>query len=102
VAFNPGTVPAREYVDLADIVVTFEGAASAYDAAMQAMPRWTRKVPRRKIAHLLYDATRAQALDAVTAGSAGYVYATSASLPDPWSTLPPYLDELEARLAGCT
>jgi spherulation-specific family 4 protein len=102
VAFNPGTVPAREYVDLADIVVTFEGAASGYDAAMRSMPRWTRNVPRRKIAHLLYDATRAQALDAVTEGSAGYVYATSASLPDPWSTLPPYLDELEARLAGCT
>jgi Spherulation-specific family 4 len=102
VAFNPGTVPAREYVDLADIVVTFEGPAAAYDAAMRSMPKWTRDVPRRKIAHLLYDATGAQALHAVTEGSAGYVYATSASLPDPWSTLPPYLDELEARLAGCT
>ena len=102
VAFNPGTVPAREYVDLADIVVTFEGSASAYDAAMRSMPKWMRNVPRRKIAHLLYDATRAQALHAVTDGSAGYVYATSASLPDPWSTLPPYLDELEARLAACS
>jgi hypothetical protein len=101
VALNPGTVPARQYVDLADIVVTFEGPASTYEDATRSMPGWTREVPRRKIAHLLYDATRAQALDAVTKGSAGYVYATSASLPDPWSTLPPYLDELEARLAGC-
>jgi spherulation-specific family 4 protein len=102
VAFNPGTVPAPGYVDLADIVVTFEGPARAYDAALRSMPQWTREVPRRKLAHLLYDATRAQALHAVTEGSAGYVYATSASLPDPWSTLPPYLDELEAWLAGCS
>lgn len=101
VAFNPGTVPARDYFDLADIVVTFEGPASTYDATIATMPDWTRDVPRRKIAHLLYDASRAQALRAVTEGSAGFVYATSASLPDPWSTLPPYLDELEGRLAGC-
>jgi hypothetical protein len=101
VALNPGTVPARAYFDLADIVVTFEGPYSAYEAAIRAMPAWTRDVPRDRIAHLLYDTTRAQAMRAIESGPAGFVYATSASLPNPWSTLPPYLDELEARLAGC-
>jgi Spherulation-specific family 4 len=101
VALNPGVVPARGYFDLADIVVTFEGPASGYDGALRAMPAWLREVPRRKVAHLVYDATREQALRAVTEGAAGFVYATSASLPNPWSSLPAYLDELEARLAGC-
>jgi hypothetical protein len=101
VALNPGTVPARGYFDLADIVVTFEGPYSSYEAALRSMPAWLRDVPRRKVAHLVYDASREQALRAVTEGSAGFVYATSASLPNPWDRLPPYLDELEARLAAC-
>jgi hypothetical protein len=101
VALNPGTVPARGYFDLADIVVTFEGPYSSYAGALRTMPDWLSDVPRRKVAHLVYDASRDQALRAVTEGSAGFVYATSETLPNPWSELPAYLDELEARLAGC-
>jgi hypothetical protein len=101
VALNPGTVPAPAYFDLADVVVTFEGPFSSYEAALGSMPRWLRDVPRRKVAHLVYAADRAQALRAVTEGEAGFVYATDATLPNPWDRLPAYLDELEARLAGC-
>ena len=101
VALNPGTIPARGYFDLADIVVTFEGPYSGYEAALRSMPGWLSDVPRRKVAHLVYAADRAQALRAITKGSAGFVYATDASLPNPWDRLPAYLDELEARLQGC-
>jgi hypothetical protein len=101
VAFNPGTVPARGYFDLADVVVTFEGPYSVYALALAAMPAWLSDVPRRKVAHLIYAADRAQALSAITEGSAGFVYATDASLPNPWDRLPGYLDELEARLQAC-
>jgi hypothetical protein len=101
VALNPGTVPAPGYFDLADIVVTFEGPFSGYEAALRTMPEWLKDVPRRKVAHLVYAADRAQALRAVTEGEAGFVYATDATLPNPWDRLPAYLDELEARLAGC-
>jgi hypothetical protein len=65
------------------------------------MPAWLNDVPRRKVAHLVYAADRAQALRAVAEGQAGFVYATDATLPNPWDRLPAYLDELEARLAGC-
>jgi hypothetical protein len=101
VALNPGAVPAPGYFDLADIVVTFEGPYSAYGAVLKAMSAATAGVPRRKVAHLVYDASREQAMRAVSDGPAGFVYATSASLPNPWSTLPPYLDELEAGLSAC-
>jgi hypothetical protein len=101
VALNPGTVPARGYFDLADIVVTFEGPYSVYAPALAAMPAWLSDVPRRQVAHLIYGADRAQALHALAEGSAGFVYATDASLPNPWDRLPTYLDELEARLEGC-
>jgi hypothetical protein len=101
VALNPGTVPAPGYFDIADIVVTFEGPYSVYAPALRAMPAWVSDVPRRKVAHLIYAADRTQAQQAITEGSAGFVYATDASLPNPWDRLPTYLDELEARLQGC-
>jgi hypothetical protein len=101
VALNPGMVPAAGYFDAADIVVTFEGPYSSYASALRSMPAWLSEVPRRKVAHLVYAADRAQALRAITEGSAGFVYATDASLPNPWDRLPAYLDELEARLQGC-
>jgi Spherulation-specific family 4 len=101
VALNPGTVPARGYFDAADIVVTFEGAAAAYAGAMQATPAWMGDIAPAKVAHLIYGATREQALAAVDQDGAGYLYATTDALPDPWSTLPPYLDELETRLGTC-
>ena len=101
VALNPGTVPARGYFDAADIVVTFEGPYSSYAAALGSMPAWLSDVPRRKVAHLVYAADRARALRTITEGSAGFVYATDASLPNPWDRLPAYLDELETQLQGC-
>jgi hypothetical protein len=101
VALNPGTVPARGYFDVADVVVTFEGPYADYDAALATMPAWLRDVPLGRIAHLVYGASREQALRAAGRDAAGHLYVTSASLPDPWSVLPPYLDELERRLASC-
>jgi hypothetical protein len=103
VVINPGVPPAPEYFDLADVVVTFEGPYSAYDAAVDRMPDSVRRQPRGRVAHLVYDASRSQALAAIdNPGEAGYVYVTSGSLPDPWRTLPAYLDEQEEALRACS
>jgi hypothetical protein len=40
-------------------------------------------------------------LQAAALRAAGHFYATSGTLPDPWGTLPPYLEALEARLGRC-
>jgi hypothetical protein len=101
VVVNPGVVPARGYFDIADVVVTFEGTYAEYTAAVKATPDWVRRKHLDRVAHLVYGASRAEALRAVADEAAGYVYATSGSMPDPWRTLPPYLHEEEEVLASC-
>ena len=102
VVLNPGAVPAREYFDLADVIVTFEGPYAAYGAAMDAMPEWVRDQPPGRVAHLVYDASRQQAMAIVAhPHKAGYVYATSGSMPDPWRTVPSYLHDEEHALEVC-
>jgi hypothetical protein len=99
VALNPGAVPHRGYFALADVVVTFEGPYGAYAPALRAMPRWTRRMAPGRIAHLVYGASRDQALDLVGGGpAAGYLYVTSGALPNPWGTVPPYLREQDEAL----
>ncbi|MGZ4277620.1 MAG: spherulation-specific family 4 protein [Solirubrobacteraceae bacterium] len=102
VVLNPGVVPAWEYFDLADVIVTFEGPYAAYGAAMDATPDWVRDQPPGRVAHLVYDASRQQAMATVShPHKAGYVYATSGSMPDPWRTVPSYLHEEEHALEVC-
>ena len=100
---NPGVPPARGYFDLADVVVTFEGTYADYAPAVDRMPDWVRRLPRGQIAHLVYGASREQALDAIrNPGEAGYVYATSGTMPDPWRELPAYVAEEEEALQACS
>jgi hypothetical protein len=99
VVLNPGTVPARGYFDVADVVVTFEGPFADFADRLATMPRWLREVPPERVAHLVYGASRAQALETVAArAGTGYLYVTSGTPPDPWSTLPDYLAEEQAAL----
>jgi hypothetical protein len=93
VVMNPGIVPARAYFDLADVVVTFEGPFSAYHDRGN-----TDGVEHDRTAHLIYGATREEAMRALAPSpSAGYVYLTSGTLPHPWGTVPDYLaHELDA------
>jgi hypothetical protein len=101
VVLNPGTVPTRGYFDIADTVVTFEGPYSAYAAAVAGTPDWLRGLAPSRSAHLIYGASDEQALQAIRQDAAGYVYATTGALPDPWSALPPYLDRFEAQIETC-
>jgi hypothetical protein len=103
VVLNPGVVPAPEYFEIADVVVTFEGPYAGYGAAMKAMPEWVREQPPERIAHLVYGASRRQAMATVRhPQEAGYMYVTSGSMPDPWRTVPSYLHEEERGLETCS
>lgn len=103
VALNPGVVPARAYFSFADVIVTFEGSYLEYEDRLAVMPGWLGQVPRDRIAHLVYGATREQALALARGnGHAGRLYVTSGGLPDPWSALPDYLADEQAALGGCT
>lgn len=103
VVLNPGVVPARGYFDIADIVVTFEGRSASYADALERMPAWLQEIPRARIGHLVYGSSRREAIEAVQADAhAGYVYVTSGSLPNPWRTLPAYLQEEEDLIGACS
>jgi hypothetical protein len=101
VVLNPGVPPAPGYFDVADVVVTFEGVHDDYARAMAAMPDWLRRERPDRVAHLVYGATRDEALDAVTDSAAGYLYVTSGAMPNPWRSLPAYLGDEEEALAAC-
>jgi hypothetical protein len=101
VVLNPGVPPAAGYFDIADVVVTFEGSYAAYASAMEATPDWLRRMRSDRIAHLVYGATRAEALDAAAEAAAGYVYVTSGAMPNPWRSLPTYLGAEEEAPTAC-
>src|ERR1700750_947809 len=71
---NPGTVPARGYFAVANVVVTFEGPYASYAAWRE--PDWLDAL-RARSAHLVYAASRAQARALLAAPRrAGYLYVT--------------------------
>lgn len=82
-AINPGIVPDRGYVAVADLIVTYEGPFAGYARAVAETPTW---LPRDRTVHLVYDVPAGSAL---TVAGGGYSYATAATMPDPWSTIPP-------------
>jgi hypothetical protein len=97
VVLNPGLMPARGYFGIADAIVTFEGPISAYPGRRQADG-----IELERTAHLIYGASREQALRALQPSpSAGYVYVTSGTLPHPWGTVPDYFAQELAALGGC-
>ncbi|HEX4905837.1 MAG TPA: spherulation-specific family 4 protein [Acidimicrobiales bacterium] len=102
VAINPGVYPDRGYLDVADLVVTFEGTAQEYlelerPAEIGAFAgEW----------HLVHTASRREALDAVALAArrgVPYFYATDrAGAGDTWNALPPWFAaQSEAALATC-
>ena len=100
-AFNPGMVPAGGYFGLADIVVTFEGSFAEYRAAQTPAPAPVNGVPRTRTAHLVFGATDDQAIEVAAGKRADYVYATSGTFPNPWSTLASSFTDQQSRLAAC-
>jgi hypothetical protein len=101
IAFNPGMVPAPGYFDLADIVVTFEGRYADYRVRTDPVPTGLAGLTKTQTAHLVYDATDAEALQVVDPPRADYVYANSGTQPNPWRSLPATLAEQQSRLADC-
>jgi hypothetical protein len=97
VVLNPGLMPAREYFDIADAIVTFEGPISAYRERRPAGG-----ISPERTVHLIYGASREQALRALKPSpSAGYMYLTSGTLPHPWGTVPDYFAQELAALGDC-
>lgn len=103
VVLNPGAVPDPAYAHLADVLVTFEGPYSGYRAALDQQPAWVRSLPAGSVAHLVYGASREQALVSIASSSGvGYLYFTEHDLPNPWAPISSFVSEQAALLVqGC-
>lgn len=105
VVLNPGTVPDRGYMDIADQVVTFEGDLSTYRTV--TFPAWTADYPPEKYAHLIHGVTtadearecvrlaRSRGCHTVFCHSTPYAPATN-----PWDGLPSYWASFTKALAA--
>ncbi len=101
VVLNPGTACDPGYVDVANVVVTFEGAWTRYTA--YEPPGWTTGRPARRFCHLVYDvppAVMPSCLAEAARRHAGTAYFTTAGAPNPWNRLPAELAAALARAAA--
>ncbi|HEY5248971.1 MAG TPA: hypothetical protein VIJ15_11060, partial [Dermatophilaceae bacterium] len=62
VVLNPGVYPHRAYLDLANLVVTFEGNLEMHRGVQ--VPLWATALPPQRFCHLVYGAHRQLALEA--------------------------------------
>jgi hypothetical protein len=88
VVLNPGIVPAPEYAEVADVLVTFEGTWSAYaeQPAAASIPGH----PRERFCHLVYGAgpnALARARAGAQANHVGMIYTTELTGSNPWAAL---------------
>jgi hypothetical protein len=88
---NPGTQTSQCYVHAADILVTFEGSDSEYLRSYSA-PAWVARYAPTHFWHVIYATATVSALARVIQLSqrrrAGFVYVTTARLPNPYGGLP--------------
>jgi len=88
---NPGTQTNQCYEPAADILLTFEGSYSQY-VNSYSPPPWVANYPASHFWHVVYatstTSAMATAVQLSKARNAGYVYVTSATLPNPYAVLP--------------
>ncbi len=99
---NPGTQTNQCYEPAANILLTFEGSESQYASSYTAPP-WVAGYPASHFWHVIHAASTTSAMTTAVqlskARNVGYVYVTSAALPNPYNVLPSGLywsDELTA------
>lgn len=104
VALNPGLATSECYMDVADIVVTFEGKYTAYKK--YAPHGWELRYPASRFWHLVYATTATDKSAAIALSrtlNAGTIYVTSDTGANPWDTLPAYwADEVTEAAAPFT
>ena len=95
IVYNPGSSSNECYLNISDILVTFEGD---YDMYQSFTPEpWHLSNNATKFAHIIYNTTQpnGQHLEIIRKSklnNAGNIYITNGTLPNPYSNLPgPYI-----------
>ena len=93
---NPGTKTKECYINLADILVTFEDNFKNYDVDSTEENKfkgitWEANYLEHKFWHLILGTSEkdmSTAIELSKSRHAGYVYVTNDGIPNPWDTLP--------------
>ncbi|MGV8910724.1 MAG: spherulation-specific family 4 protein [Propionicimonas sp.] len=95
VVLNPGVYPHRAYLDLANVVVTFDGDLEMHRTLR--VPEWAMSVAPQRFCHLVYGVPE-DAIDdvrrRVARSHAGTLYLTDGLAPNPWGRLAGYWEKL--------
>ncbi|MBT2487152.1 hypothetical protein J7E96_01075 [Streptomyces sp. ISL-96] len=83
---NHGVHPDPGYLELADVLVTFEGTWGTYRGVARDLPPWTAAYAHDRFCHLLYAAPPTAEF------TAGVGCAVPGEAPHPWGTLPHALE----------
>lgn len=95
IVYNPGTSSNECYLNVSDILVTFEGDYVSYQT-FTPLP-WHLSNNATRFAHIIYNTTQpnGQHLEVIRQSklnNAGNIYVTNGTLPNPYFTLPgPYI-----------
>jgi Spherulation-specific family 4 len=95
VVLNPGVFPHRAYLDLANLVVTFDGDLEMHRKVQ--VPEWTMSLQPERFCHLVYGVPEHEIDDVrrrVARSNAGTLYVTDGLAPNPWGTLAGYWEKL--------
>jgi hypothetical protein len=92
VVLNPGMATQECYMEVSDIIVTFEGPYEKYVEDYSA-PSWVGEYDSKRFWHLVHSAPKIGDVETAVRLSkerrAGWIYVTPDALPNPWDTLPP-------------
>lgn len=98
---NPGSIPARAYMSVANVAMIFEGSYAQYQH--QAFPAWIRDYPASRFAHTVYGTSQGDVTAAVQLSrqhNAGYLFLTEDTGANPYDTLPSYWHAEHKTVAG--
>jgi Spherulation-specific family 4/Carbohydrate binding module (family 6) len=101
---NFGTTPSQSDMSAGDILITFEGDYVTYLGTQ--FPSWVNSYSPSRFYNIVYDVPDQPSMMNVMTDAAnnhvGYIYATNDNLPNPYDTLPSYLDgEASQAHSGC-
>ena len=90
IILNPGTKTEECYLDVADILLTFELNYDQYKNSWSPLT-WEKKFPANRFWHLIYNTNKTEMLDTLALSkqrNVEYIYVTDDILDNPWDTLP--------------
>lgn len=102
VMLNPGTYPDQRYMSIGDIVLVYENSYARY--VKLRVPGWVRNYPAAKFAYAIYATTGSELAGAISLArqrNVGYIYVTSNSGANPYSSLPAYWPGENTIIARC-